>query len=66
MSCAVTRKGNMSRVVPGLWWWDQINCQIWGTIIAGSMVVVAVSSHRGSPSLITRRGQISSRVNPRL
>ena len=64
MSCAVTGKGNKSRVNPELWWENKIECQNWVIILIGSMVVLVASSHLEIPGSISWRSQISSLLLP--
>ena len=60
MSSTATRKGSMSRVSPGMWWWYQQICEICNVTLTCSMVDVTSNSHRGSPGSVPRKSQIYS------
>ena len=50
---------------PGLWYWQWINREIWTLILAGSVMVMSLSSHRWSPGLAPHRCQSYSVLLPR-
>ena len=60
MSSTATRKGSMSRVSPGMWWWYQQICEICNVTLTCSMVDVTSNSHRGSPGSVPRKSQTYS------